>query len=96
MEHHAASPTPAGLVAFAVACYTFTAVFAGLVPGEGLFLLGCWLLGGFAGVVKPIVAVCLAVAGSLGLYVASAIQLNSSFGRTVFPLGTPWLKSDKA
>ena len=39
MEHHAASPTPAGLVAFAVACYTFTAVFAGLVPGEGLFLL---------------------------------------------------------
>ena len=188
MEHHAASPTPAGLVAFAVACYTFTAVFAGLVPGEGLFLLGCWLLGGFvvqiivaskeidhgvqlggnvflffqgffmltgaissfakylclfvwntpyntmvegfwtpgylktankpfaaavvftdialigvilndmyllgsaAGIVKPIVAVCLAIAGSLGIYVASAIQLNSCFGKTVFPLGTPWIK----
>ena len=195
MEHHAASPTPAGLVAFAVACYTFTAVFAGLVPGEGLFLLGCWLVGGFvvqiivaskeidhgvqlggnvflffqgffmltgaissfakylclfvwntmvegfgwlactlaliiwtpgylktankpfaaavvftdialigvilndmyllgsaAGIVKPIVAICLAIAGSLGIYVASAIQLNSCFGKTVFPLGTPWIK----
>ena len=54
MEHHAASPTPGGLVAFAVACYTFVGVFAGLVPGEGLFLLGCWLLGGF--VVQILVA----------------------------------------
>ena len=54
MEHHAASPAPAGLVAFAVACYTFTGVFSGLVKGDGLFLLGCWLLGGF--VVQIIVA----------------------------------------
>ena len=62
----------------------------------GVILNDMYLLGDLAGIVKPIVAVCLAVAGSLGLYVASAIQLNSSFGRTVFPLGTPWLKSDKA
>ncbi|MBS1419324.1 MAG: hypothetical protein DBX49_05290 [Clostridia bacterium] len=202
MEHHAASPTPGGLVAFAVACYTFVGVFAGLVPGEGLFLLGCWLLGGFvvqilvaskeidhgvqlggnvflffqgffmltgaissmakylclyvwetpfntmaegfgwlactialilwtpgylktankpfatavvftdvaligvvlndmyllgaaASIVKPVVAICLAIAGTLGIYVASAIQLNSCFGRTVLPLGSPWIR-DKA
>ena len=200
MEHHAASPTPGGLVAFAVACYTFVGVFTGLVTGEGLFLLGCWLLGGYAvqvlvaskeidhgvqlggnvflffqgffmltgaigsmykyfclfvfntpynttvegfgwlactialilwtpgylktsnkpfaaavvftdialigvvlndfyllgaaaPVVKPIVAACLAIAGSLGLYVASAIQLNFCFGKTVLPLGTStWIK----
>lgn len=54
MEHHGASPAPGGLVAFAVACYTFTGVFSGLVKGDGLFLLGCWLLGGF--VVQIIVA----------------------------------------
>lgn len=203
MEHHAASPTPGGLVAFAVACYTFTGVFGGFVGADGLFLLGCWLLGGFvvqilvaskeidhgvqlggnvflffqgffmltgaissmakylclfvwetpynttveglgwlactvalimwtpgylktsnkpfaaavvitdialigvvlndlyllgaaAPIVKPIVAICLAIAGSLGIYVASAIQLNSSFGRTVLPLGTPWIKEKTA
>ncbi|MEA5153090.1 MAG: hypothetical protein VB039_10900 [Oscillospiraceae bacterium] len=54
MEHHGASPAPGGLVAFAVACYTFTGVFSGLVKGDGLLLLGCWLLGGF--VVQIIVA----------------------------------------
>ena len=54
MEHRAASPTPGGLVAFAVACYMFAGVFSGLVTGSGLLLLGCWLLGGFA--VQVIVA----------------------------------------
>ncbi|MCF0137973.1 MAG: hypothetical protein HUJ66_06395 [Oscillospiraceae bacterium] len=199
MEHHAASPTPGGLVAFAVACYTFVGVFSGLVGAEGLFLLGAWLLGGFvvqivvcskeidhgvqlggnvflffqgffmltgavssmakylclfvwntgystvvegfgwlactlalimwtpgylktsnaqfssavvftdialigvvlndfgllgsaAGVVKPIIAICLFIAGTLGIYVASAIQLNFCFGKEVLKLGKPLLK----
>lgn len=54
MEHHGASPGPAGLVAFAVACYTFFGVFIGFVPPAGLPLLAAWLLGGF--VVQIIVA----------------------------------------
>lgn len=203
MEHHGASPAPGGLVAFAVACYTFTGVFSGLVTGEGLFLLGCWLLGGFvvqiivaskeldhgvllggnvflffqgffmltgafssfakylclyvwltpystvvegfgwmactialimwspgyfktangtfslaiiftdlaligvvlndfgilgaaASVVKPLVAVCLFIAGSLGIYCASATQLNTAFGRTVLPVMKPLIKEKTA
>lgn len=54
MEHHGASPAPGGLVAFAVACYTFFGVFSGMVDGTGLFFLGCWLLGGF--VIQLVVA----------------------------------------
>ena len=199
MEHHAASPAPGGLVAYAVACFTFFGVFMGMVDGSGLFLLGCWLLGGFvvqiivaskeidhgvqlggnvflffqgffmltgavssmakylclyvwqtpystvvegfgwlactialimwtpgylktankpfstailftdvaligvilndfgvlgaaAPIVKPIVAICLLCGGLLGLYVASATQLNSAYGKVVLPLGKPFLK----
>ena len=54
MEHHGATPAPAGLVAFAVACYTFFGVFMGMVPYGALPLLAAWLLGGF--VVQIIVA----------------------------------------
>lgn len=54
MEHHGATPGPAGLVAFAVACYTFFGVFIGFVPATGLPMLAAWLLGGF--VVQIIVA----------------------------------------
>lgn len=54
MEHHGASPGPAGLVAFAVACYTFFGVFIGFVPPAGLPMLSAWLMGGF--VVQIIVA----------------------------------------
>lgn len=48
------NPTPAGLVALAVACFCFFAMFSGQVTTEALPLLGCWLLGGF--VVQFIVA----------------------------------------
>ena len=49
-----ASPAPAGLVAFAVACWTFVGVFTGFVTYDGLPSLAAWLLGGF--VVQIIVA----------------------------------------
>ena len=42
-----ANPSPAGLVAYAVACYCFFAVFTGKVEASALPLLGCWLVGGF-------------------------------------------------
>ncbi len=47
-----ANPTPAGLVALAVACFCFFAYLTGLVgktPGElnTMPLMACWLLGGF-------------------------------------------------
>ncbi|MDR0570109.1 MAG: GPR1/FUN34/YaaH family transporter [Clostridiales Family XIII bacterium] len=42
-----ANPTPAGLVAFAVACYCFFALLSGKVGVSALPLMGCWLIGGF-------------------------------------------------
>ena len=198
MEHKGpASPAPAGLVAFAVACWTFVGVFTGFVTYNGLPALAAWLLGGFVvqiivakgeleegallggnvfcffqgffmltGAVSsffkwlaPIIgaaavetkveglgwgactvalllwspayfktanghfstaivftdialvlitlkdltvisgtavnytiAVCLFLAGALGLYVASAAQLNTAFGKTVLPLAKPFIK----
>ena len=41
------NPTPAGLVALAIACFCFFALLSGRVTGGALPLLGCWLLGGF-------------------------------------------------
>lgn len=48
------NPTPAGLVALAVACFCFFALLSGKVTGAAIPLLGCWLLGGF--VVQLVVA----------------------------------------
>lgn len=204
MEHHGASPGPSGLVAFAVACYTFVGVFSGLVGPNDLLLLAAWLMGGFvvqiivaskeldhgellggnvfcffqgffmltgaissickwlcifvfevsystvvegfgwgactlalilwspayfknangtfslaiiftdialigvtlndfgllsgaaAATLKTVVAVCLFIAGTLGIYVASATQLNTAFGKTVLPLMKPLLKVKSA
>ena len=42
-----ANPTPAGLVALAVACFCFFAMLNGLVEKSAMPLIGCWLLGGF-------------------------------------------------
>jgi len=42
------NPTPAGLVALAVACFCFFALLNGYVKSTAMPLVGCWLLGGFA------------------------------------------------
>lgn len=42
-----ANPTPAGLVALAVACFGFFAMLTGRVESSASILLGIWLLGGF-------------------------------------------------
>lgn len=42
-----ANPTPAGLVALAVACGCFFALLTGRVEASAMPLVGCWLLGGF-------------------------------------------------
>jgi len=42
------NPTPAGLVALAVACICFFALLTGNVSASAMPLIGCWLLGGFA------------------------------------------------
>ena len=52
--HDWANPGPAGLVALAMACFTFFAIFTGRVNHGAIGLLGCWLIGGF--VVQVIVA----------------------------------------
>jgi uncharacterized protein len=49
-----ANPTPAGLVALAVACFCFFAILTGKVTEAAIPFIGCWLLGGF--VVQVIVA----------------------------------------
>lgn len=41
------NPTPAGLVALAVACACFFAMLTGRVEPSAMPLVGCWLLGGF-------------------------------------------------
>lgn len=41
------NPTPAGLVALAIACFCFFALLTGKVTGDALPLLGIWLIGGF-------------------------------------------------
>ena len=43
-----ANPTPAGLVALAVACFCFFAMLGGHVEKSAMPLIGCWLIGGFA------------------------------------------------
>lgn len=48
------NPTPAGLVALAIACFCFFAILTGKVTHDAMPLLGCWLLGGF--VVQFVVA----------------------------------------
>ena len=48
------NPTPAGLVALAVACACFFAMLTGRVETSAMPLIGCWLLGGF--VVQLVVA----------------------------------------
>ncbi len=42
-----ANPTPAGLVALAVACACFFAMLTGKVESSAMPLIGCWLIGGF-------------------------------------------------
>ncbi len=54
-EHAAANPAPAGLVALAMACFTFYAMHTGKVDPSAGVLLGIWLLGGF--VIQLIVGV---------------------------------------
>ncbi|WP_027363272.1 acetate uptake transporter family protein [Desulfotruncus alcoholivorax] len=54
-QGHAANPGPAGLVALAMACFTFYAVHTGKVEATCIPLLGVWLLGGF--IVQVIVGV---------------------------------------
>ena len=41
------NPTPAGLVALAVACFCFFAMLNGFVKPSAMPLMGCWLIGGF-------------------------------------------------
>ncbi|MCK8059145.1 MULTISPECIES: acetate uptake transporter family protein [unclassified Fusibacter] len=41
------NPTPAGLIALAIACFCFFALLTGKVTHDALPLLGIWLIGGF-------------------------------------------------
>ncbi len=50
-----ANPAPAGLVALAIACFTFYAILSGTVDHSCIPLLGIWLIGGFF--VQVIVAI---------------------------------------
>lgn len=50
-----ANPAPAGLIALAVACFTFFAMQTGRVDHSAAPLLGIWLLGGF--IIQVIVGV---------------------------------------
>lgn len=58
-----ANPTPAGLVALAVACTCFFALLTGRVAVSAMPLIGCWLLGGF--VIQFVVALLDLKSGNL-------------------------------
>lgn len=58
----AANPTPAGLVALAVAAFSFFAMLSGAVEPSARLFAGIWLLGGF--VVQLVVALADLRAGS--------------------------------
>jgi len=45
-EHVFANPGPAGLVALAMACFTFFALLTGKVSGTAAPVLACWMIGG--------------------------------------------------
>jgi len=58
-----ANPTPAGLVALAVACFCFFALLTGKVSRGALPLLACFLIGGF--VIQLVVALLDLKSGNL-------------------------------
>ena len=45
-EHVFANPAPAGLIALAMACWTFWAMYTGRVTGDAAPVLACWMVGG--------------------------------------------------
>lgn len=57
-----ANPTPAGLTALAVACFSFFALLTGQVDAQSTPLIGLWLLGGF--IIQIVVALCDIKAGN--------------------------------
>lgn len=92
MEHQSATPAPAGLVSFAVACFTFFGIYGGFVDGPGaLPLLACWLLGAF--VIQFIVALReldhgALLGGNVFLYFSGFFCLATVFSlltKTIFP-----------
>lgn len=59
-----ANPTPAGLVALAVACFCFFGLLTGILDKPGaLPIIACWLFGGF--VIQMVVALCDLKSGNL-------------------------------
>lgn len=76
-----ANPAPAGLVALAVACFTFYCILTGHVGHTAIPLLACWLLGGF--VVQLVVAIIelkegATVGGNVFLYFAAFFMLTGA------------------
>lgn len=53
-QRQIANPAPAGLIALAVACFTFFAALTGKITVDSYFQMGVWLLGGF--LVQTVVA----------------------------------------
>lgn len=53
-QHHSANPAPAGLVALAVACFTFFAALTGKITHDAYMQMGIWLLAGW--LVQTVVA----------------------------------------
>lgn len=41
---------------------------------------------------KPIAAYALLITGLLGIYLSSAIIVNTAYGKSIFPITKPWVK----
>ena len=79
-QHKWASPSTAGLVALAIACFLFYGLLTGRIGPESLALVGFWLLGGF--VVQIVVAIIELMegktsGGNIFLFFSSFFMLTS-------------------
>lgn len=81
-----ANPSPAGLVALAVACFCFFAILTNAVDETAIPLLGLWLLGGF--VIQFIVSLIdlksgNTVGGNTFLFFSAFFMLVGGLGNTL-------------
>lgn len=104
-DHLFANPLPAGLGALAITLWICIVLPCFLKSPKILFILGSLLcvalfclisldFGVVTGraMIAQFGAYSLLIAGSLAIYLAGAISLNTHFGKQVLPITTPFIK----
>lgn len=58
----------------------------------GIIFIALMDIGLLGGSFKPIAAYALLMTGILGIYLSSAMVLNTAYGKTILPITGPWIK----